>query len=54
MTDNGGTFGPADPDLPLGVDSAQRRHDHVHPLPGDSTVVFFTDGLVEHRDHSLE
>ncbi|MEV6946092.1 GAF domain-containing SpoIIE family protein phosphatase [Streptomyces sp. NPDC051172] len=44
----------ADPDLPLGVDSTPRRHNHAHPLPADATVVFFTDGLVEHRDHSLE
>ncbi|SEE18153.1 PP2C family protein-serine/threonine phosphatase [Streptomyces sp. Ag109_O5-10] len=44
----------ADPDLPLGVDSTARRHNHAHLLPTDATVVFFTDGLVEHRHHSLE
>ncbi len=44
----------ADPDLPLGIDSTLRRHEHAHPLPVDATVVFFTDGLVEHRDHSLD
>ncbi|MCX4458917.1 SpoIIE family protein phosphatase [Streptomyces sp. NBC_01340] len=45
---------PAEPDLPLGIDTSRRRHDHTHPLPTDATVVFFTDGLVEHRDHSFE
>lgn len=44
----------ARPDLPLGVDTTQPRHDHTHPLPADSTVIFFTDGLVEHRDRSIE
>ncbi|MFF5142080.1 PP2C family protein-serine/threonine phosphatase [Streptomyces sp. NPDC013157] len=44
----------ADPDPSLGVDSTARRHNHAHPLPADATVVFFTDGLVEHRHHSLE
>ncbi|WP_051370496.1 GAF domain-containing SpoIIE family protein phosphatase [Streptomyces sp. 142MFCol3.1] len=45
---------PADPDLPLGIDTTARRHTHTRPLPVDATVVLFTDGLVEHRDHSLE
>ncbi|MGW1983242.1 PP2C family protein-serine/threonine phosphatase [Streptomyces collinus] len=44
----------ADPDLPLGIDSTLRRHDHARPFPAGGTVVFFTDGLVEHRNHSLE
>ncbi|MER6378147.1 GAF domain-containing SpoIIE family protein phosphatase [Streptomyces mirabilis] len=43
-----------DPDLPLGVDTALPRHDHTHPLPEDSTVVFFTDGLIEHHEHPIE
>ncbi|MDP4510028.1 PP2C family protein-serine/threonine phosphatase [Nonomuraea turcica] len=43
-----------DPDLPLGVDTAQPRHDHAHPLPSGATVIFFTDGLVEHHEHSVE
>ncbi|HEX4813582.1 PP2C family protein-serine/threonine phosphatase [Nonomuraea sp. NPDC049480] len=45
---------PVDPDLPLGVDIAQPRHDHTHPLPPRATVVFFTDGLIEHHEHSIE
>ncbi|MEU2429378.1 GAF domain-containing SpoIIE family protein phosphatase [Streptomyces sp. NPDC007861] len=43
-----------DPDLPLGVDTTLRRHDHTHPMPAGSTVVFFTDGLIEHRAHPFE
>ncbi|WP_431961423.1 PP2C family protein-serine/threonine phosphatase [Actinacidiphila sp. bgisy160] len=39
----------AEPDLPLGVDTSQPRHDHVHALPPEATVLFFTDGLVELR-----
>ncbi|MBG0850683.1 SpoIIE family protein phosphatase [Streptomyces spinoverrucosus] len=44
----------AEPGLPLNVDSGQPRLDHTHPLPPDATVVFFTDGLVEHPDHSID
>ena len=44
----------ADPDLPLGVDTSLPRHDHAHSLPPAATVVFFTDGLVEHHDHSYQ
>ncbi|MEU9125000.1 GAF domain-containing SpoIIE family protein phosphatase [Streptomyces sp. NPDC048506] len=44
----------ADPDLPLGVDVAQPRNDHTHPMPAGSTVIFFTDGLFEHPVHSIE
>ncbi len=43
-----------DPDLPLGVDTAQPRTDHTHPVPVGSTVIFFTDGLIEHPKHSVE
>ncbi|MFJ4845730.1 MULTISPECIES: PP2C family protein-serine/threonine phosphatase [unclassified Streptomyces] len=39
-----------EPDLPLGVDISERRHDHAHRLEPGSTVVLYTDGLVEHRD----
>ena len=38
----------ADPGLPLGVDPEEPRPDHSRFLPPDTTVVFFTDGLVEH------
>ncbi|MGW5114257.1 PP2C family protein-serine/threonine phosphatase [Streptomyces noursei] len=44
----------AEPDLPLGVDTAQARTDHTHPVPGGSTLIFFTDGLFEHPAHSVE
>lgn len=43
-----------DPDLPLGVDTAQPRHDHTHALPPGATVIFFTDGLIEHPQHPVE
>ncbi|WP_079165647.1 PP2C family protein-serine/threonine phosphatase [Streptomyces sp. NRRL S-31] len=44
----------AEPGLPLGVDTAQPRPDHARPLPPDATLVFFTDGLVEHPGHSID
>ncbi|WFB11436.1 SpoIIE family protein phosphatase [Streptomyces sp. LX-29] len=44
----------ADPGLPLGVDTAQPRPDHTRTLPGGATIVFFTDGLVEHADRTLD
>ncbi|MGW0186779.1 PP2C family protein-serine/threonine phosphatase [Streptomyces sp. NPDC003362] len=44
----------AEPGLPLNVDCDQHRPDHSHPLPPGATVVFFTDGLVEHPDHSID
>ncbi|MFJ9419419.1 PP2C family protein-serine/threonine phosphatase [Streptomyces sp. NPDC101227] len=44
----------AEPGLPLGVDAGHPRPDHTRPLPADTTVVFFTDGLVEHPDRSIE
>ncbi|MDT0469493.1 MULTISPECIES: PP2C family protein-serine/threonine phosphatase [Streptomyces] len=44
----------ADPDLPLGVDITQPRHDHTRLLPPEATVIFFTDGLIEHSEHLVE
>ncbi|MBW1598025.1 PP2C family protein-serine/threonine phosphatase [Streptomyces sp. JJ38] len=44
----------ADPGVPLNVDSGMPRHDHTHHLAPDTTVVFFTDGLVEHPDHPID
>ncbi|MGW7001232.1 PP2C family protein-serine/threonine phosphatase [Streptomyces sp. NPDC054933] len=44
----------AEPGLPLNVISGQHRPDHTHPLPPDTTVVFFTDGLIEHPDHPID
>ncbi|MGW7367687.1 PP2C family protein-serine/threonine phosphatase [Streptomyces sp. NPDC054841] len=44
----------AEPGIPLGVDADQPRPDHTHPLPAGSTVVFFTDGLIEHPQHPID
>ncbi|MER5753979.1 GAF domain-containing SpoIIE family protein phosphatase [Streptomyces sp. NPDC002088] len=44
----------AEPGLPLGVDPEQPRPDHSRFLPPDSTVVFFTDGLIEHPEHPID
>jgi serine phosphatase RsbU (regulator of sigma subunit) len=44
----------AEPDPPLGVDPSCRRHDHTHQLPVGSTVVLYTDGLVEHHDRPVD
>ncbi|WP_308288787.1 SpoIIE family protein phosphatase [Streptomyces humicola] len=44
----------ADPGVPLCVDSEQPRPNHIHPLHPDTTVIFFTDGLVEHPRRSLD
>ncbi|MFI9269693.1 PP2C family protein-serine/threonine phosphatase [Kitasatospora sp. NPDC052896] len=43
-----------EPGLPLNVDSEQPRPDHTHPLPPNTTVVFFTDGLVERPDRPID
>lgn len=43
-----------EPGLPLNVDSGQPRPDHTCPLPPDTTVVFFTDGLIEHPEHPID
>ncbi len=44
----------ADPGVPLGVDAEQPRSDHTYPLHADTTVVLFTDGLVEHPRHAID
>lgn len=44
----------AQPGLPLGVDSGAARPDCDQQLPGGTTLVFFTDGLVEQREHSID
>ncbi|MFB7497445.1 PP2C family protein-serine/threonine phosphatase [Streptomyces sp. NPDC056161] len=44
----------ADPDLPLGIDTSEPRTDHTCLTPGGSTVVLFTDGLVEHLRYPIE
>lgn len=42
------------PDLLLGVRASAARHDHEVALEPGSTVVLYTDGLVERRTDSLE
>ncbi|WP_369390374.1 PP2C family protein-serine/threonine phosphatase [Streptomyces sp. CG1] len=44
----------ADPGLPLRVNGTHDRPDHTCPLPAGATVVFFTDGLIEHADHTID
>ncbi|WP_432520498.1 SpoIIE family protein phosphatase [Kineococcus sp. SYSU DK006] len=41
------------PDLLLGLQPEAPRHDHTASLPPGSTLVFFTDGLVERRGEDL-
>lgn len=41
------------PDLLLGVRAETSRHDHEHVLPPGSTLVLYTDGLVERRHEHL-
>jgi len=42
-----------DNDLLIGLHTDLPRHDHTHPLPPGSTLLLFTDGLIEHRGRSL-
>lgn len=44
----------AQPGPPLGVDSGAARPELHERLPGGSTLVFFTDGLVEDRRHPID
>lgn len=44
----------AEPGLPLGVDATLPRPDHTFPLPANSTVILYTDGLVERHDQPLD
>jgi serine phosphatase RsbU (regulator of sigma subunit)/PAS domain-containing protein len=41
-------------DLLLGVDPVRARTETVATLPPDSTVFFYTDGLIERRDSDLD
>jgi serine phosphatase RsbU (regulator of sigma subunit) len=47
-------FLEAEPGLPLGIDPAAARPDLQRQLPHGTTLVFFTDGLVEHHKHALD
>ncbi len=42
------------PDLLLGVDPAAQRTEHVRTLERDTTVLLYTDGLVERRGSDLD
>ncbi|MFF4396220.1 PP2C family protein-serine/threonine phosphatase [Streptomyces sp. NPDC001480] len=44
----------AEPGLPLGVDAEQPRPDHSRFVPPGATVVFFTDGLIEHPERPID
>lgn len=44
----------AEPGPPLGVDAGTTRPDQHDRLPGGATLVFFTDGLVEHHEHPID
>ncbi|MFF4490298.1 PP2C family protein-serine/threonine phosphatase [Streptomyces sp. NPDC001544] len=44
----------AEPGLPLGVDPEQPRPNHSRPLPAGATVLFYTDGLIEHPGHAID
>lgn len=44
----------AEPDLMLGVDPDAPRHEHEASLPPGSTLLLYTDGLVERRGHDLD
>lgn len=49
-----GRYLDAEPGLPLGVDPSAARPDHHQRLPSGATLVFFTDGLVEHHEHPID
>jgi serine phosphatase RsbU (regulator of sigma subunit) len=42
------------PGLPLGVSPGRRRPEHQTPLPPGTTLLLYTDGLIESRDHDLD
>lgn len=43
-----------DPDLLLGIQPDSDRGDHELVLPPGATLVLYTDGIVERRDHALD
>ncbi|NIZ90388.1 SpoIIE family protein phosphatase [Kineococcus rubinsiae] len=43
----------SEPELLMGLLPATTRTDHVHVLPPGSTLLLYTDGLVEHRGRSI-
>lgn len=45
---------PARHGIPVGIDATVPRFSHEHPFPPGSTLVLFTDGLVERRDQDID
>lgn len=45
---------PARHGIPVGIDASVSRFTHEHPLPFGSTLLLFTDGLVERRDQDID
>ena len=42
------------PELLVGLRPDDERSDHTHVLPPGSTLLLFTDGVVEHRGRSID
>ncbi|GHD87140.1 PP2C family protein-serine/threonine phosphatase [Streptomyces naganishii] len=53
---DGGTryLAPARHGIPVGIDASVSRFSHEHPLPPGSTLLMFTDGLVERRGQDID
>ncbi|MFD5650565.1 PP2C family protein-serine/threonine phosphatase [Streptomyces sp. NPDC127039] len=53
---DGGTryLAPARHGIPVGIEASVPRFSHEHPLPPGSTLLLFTDGLVERRDQHID
>jgi hypothetical protein len=49
-----GYLAPAQHGIPVGIDPSFPRFTHEHPLPPGSTLLLFTDGLVERRDRDID
>ncbi|WP_234534852.1 PP2C family protein-serine/threonine phosphatase [Streptomyces shenzhenensis] len=45
---------PARHGIPVGIEASVPRFSHEHPLPPGSTLLLFTDGLVERRDQDID
>ncbi|MFE1882783.1 PP2C family protein-serine/threonine phosphatase [Streptomyces diastatochromogenes] len=49
-----GYLAPAQHGIPVGIDPSLPRFTHEHPLPPGSTLLLFTDGLVERRNRDID